>query len=197
VQHILHNDYQRHDDEINQRDCEGETGLHWAARSGRRDVVALLLSHQNIDTTPEGAQGTAAEVLSISPSSAIPVDDRELNACMVEQVARRSGFYDIARMIEYKELAAENQLLAELPWEVILHVLSFLEPYDLCTVSQVCVVRSLDFICRCTPLSLFADPSRRLRDDHVRRDWQNSAVRTLCGAAFARPTLRAAAATLL
>jgi hypothetical protein len=60
-------------------------------------------------------------------------------ARVVEQVARRSGFHAIALMIENK--FKENRLLVELPWEVILHVLSFLEPYDLCTVSQVCVVR--------------------------------------------------------
>jgi hypothetical protein len=131
-------------------------------------------------------------VLSISSSSQQFLWMTELNACTVEQVARRSGFYDIARMIEYKESAAENQLL---PWEVILHVLSFLEPYDLCTVSQVCVVRWLDFICS-TPLSPSSDLFLRLRDDHVRRDWQNSAARALCGAAFARPTLRAAAPLL-
>jgi hypothetical protein len=72
VQHVLQRDKQsykqcdeqHHNGEINQQDCEGETGLRWAARSGRRDVVALLLGHQDIDATSEGSQGTAAEVLS-------------------------------------------------------------------------------------------------------------------------------------
>lgn len=44
------------------RDEQGETGLHWAARSGRSDVVALLLEQPGVDTKLEGDQGTAAEV---------------------------------------------------------------------------------------------------------------------------------------
>ena len=44
------------------RDEQGETGLHWAARSGRSDVVALLLEQPDVDTKLEGDQGTAAEV---------------------------------------------------------------------------------------------------------------------------------------
>jgi ankyrin repeat protein len=47
---------------INQQDQDGETGLHWAARSGRRDVVALLLAQPGIDSTIHGLHGTAVEV---------------------------------------------------------------------------------------------------------------------------------------
>jgi hypothetical protein len=47
---------------INQRDENRETALHWAARSGRRDVVALLLAHPAIVTTIEGNNGTPAQV---------------------------------------------------------------------------------------------------------------------------------------
>jgi ankyrin repeat protein len=47
---------------LNQRDQNGETALHWAARSGRRDIVALLLAQPAIDAAAEGASGTAAQV---------------------------------------------------------------------------------------------------------------------------------------
>ena len=47
---------------LNQRDQNGETALHWAARSGRRDVVELLLAQPAIDAAAEGASGTAAQV---------------------------------------------------------------------------------------------------------------------------------------
>ena len=47
---------------LNQRDQNGETALHWAARSGRCDIVALLLVQPAIDTAAEGANGTAAQV---------------------------------------------------------------------------------------------------------------------------------------
>jgi hypothetical protein len=45
-----------------------------------------------------------------------------------------------------KELAsavAKVNTLLQAPCEVVVHILSFLEPYDLCTVSQVCVVRTV------------------------------------------------------
>jgi hypothetical protein len=47
---------------INQQDENRETALHWAARSGRRDVVALLLAHPAVVTTIEGNNGTPAQV---------------------------------------------------------------------------------------------------------------------------------------
>ncbi len=48
--------------QVNQRDQNGETALHWAARSGRCDIVALLLAQPSIDAAAEGASGTAAQV---------------------------------------------------------------------------------------------------------------------------------------
>jgi hypothetical protein len=46
-----------------------------------------------------------------------------------------------------KELASaaakKGNTLLQAPCEVVVHILSFLEPYDLCTVSQVCVVRTV------------------------------------------------------
>jgi ankyrin repeat protein len=48
--------------QVNQRDQNGETALHWAARSGRRDVVELLLAQPAIDAAAEGTNGTAAQV---------------------------------------------------------------------------------------------------------------------------------------
>jgi len=48
--------------QVNQRDQNGETALHWAARSGRRDVVELLLAQPAIDAAAEGNNGTAAQV---------------------------------------------------------------------------------------------------------------------------------------
>jgi myo-inositol catabolism protein IolC len=33
--------------------------------------------------------------------------------------------------------------LMEVPLDVVVHILSFLEPFDLCAVAQVCTVRSL------------------------------------------------------
>ncbi|ELR12674.1 Ras subfamily protein [Acanthamoeba castellanii str. Neff] len=97
---------------MNQRDENGETGLHWAARSGRRDVVALLLAHPAIVTTIEGNNGTPA------------------------QVAQDSGHHDIARMIDATAFTVSP--LMAMPWEVLIHVLSFLDPFDLCVVAQVC-----------------------------------------------------------
>ncbi len=47
---------------VNQQDVEGETGLHWAARSGRQDVVALLLAHSATAASGEGTNGTPAQV---------------------------------------------------------------------------------------------------------------------------------------
>ena len=57
------------------------------------------------------------------------------------KVARQSGHERIAQMIEAKAESDASPLLA-MPWEVVLHVLSFLDPYDLCVVAQACSVRA-------------------------------------------------------
>lgn len=44
-------------------------------------------------------------------------------------------------MIEAKAESDASPLLA-MPWEVVLHVLSFLDPFDLCVVAQACSVRA-------------------------------------------------------
>ncbi len=57
------------------------------------------------------------------------------------QVAQDSGHHDIAQMIDATAFAVSP--LMAMPWEVLIHVLSFLDPFDLCVAAQVCSVRSI------------------------------------------------------
>ena len=133
--------------QVNQRDQNGETALHWAARSGRRDIVALLLAQPAIDAAAEGTNGTAAQVrkglLFPQPpyGSQLSCVSCRVDVCLVwgnKQVAREGGHESIARMIDVCVFSVSP--LLEMPWDALLHVLSFLEPFDLCTLAQVCSV---------------------------------------------------------
>jgi hypothetical protein len=137
---------------LNQRDQNGETALHWAARSGRRDIVALLLAQPAIDAAAEGANGTAAQVrkgllfpnhhiLNCRVRVRVRACACACRMCLVwgnKQVAREGGHESIAQMIDVRIFSVSP--LLEMPWDTLLHVLSFLEPFDLCTVAQVCSV---------------------------------------------------------
>jgi hypothetical protein len=57
-----------------------------------------------------------------------------------EQVAREGGHESIAQMIDVRTFSVSP--LLEMPWDALLHVLSFLEPFDLCSLAQVCSVPS-------------------------------------------------------
>jgi len=53
-------------------------------------------------------------------------------------VAREGGHESIAQMIDVCVFSVSP--LLEMPWDALLHVLSFLEPFDLCSLAQVCSV---------------------------------------------------------
>jgi hypothetical protein len=64
-----------------------------------------------------------------------------------KQVAREGGHESIAQMIDVRVFSVSP--LLEMPWDALLHVLSFLEPFDLCTVAQVCSVHAPAFALPC------------------------------------------------
>jgi hypothetical protein len=54
-------------------------------------------------------------------------------------VARQSEHDDVADMIESWSYRACP--LLSMPYDVLLHIMAFLQPYDLCVVAQACSVR--------------------------------------------------------
>jgi hypothetical protein len=55
-------------------------------------------------------------------------------------VAQKNGHEQLAQTISTTVFMPHP--MQEMPWDVVMHILSFLNPYHLCVVAQVCSVRT-------------------------------------------------------
>jgi ankyrin repeat protein len=93
-------------------DKSGETPLHYAARSGSETIVVMLSRKAN--TLAVGKNGTA------------------------DQVAMRAGHEVLAGWIAKHNFAVCP--LLTLPIDLLVSIMEWLEPHDLCSVAQTCSV---------------------------------------------------------